>query len=176
MEQTWLVAAEWVGLALIASILAIRTRISVALMEIFVGVLAGNFLGLTMVSWANFLAGFGAILLTFLAGAEIEPEVMRRYFKEAVTIGFISFLAPFLGAMAYAYYVAGWTLQGAQIAGVALSTTSVAVVYAVMLETGLKMTLRSARSSWPPASSRIWARSRRSASSSPTTMPGWRSF
>jgi len=140
VEQTWPVAAEWVALALMASVLAIRIRISVALMEIFVGVLAGNFLGLTTMPWIDFLAGFGAIVLTFLAGAEIEPEVMKRYFKEAISIGVISFLAPFLGAMAYAYYVAGWTLQAAQIAGIALSTTSVAVVYAVMLETGLNNT------------------------------------
>ncbi|MBI3327904.1 MAG: cation:proton antiporter, partial [Nitrospinae bacterium] len=140
MEQTWLVAAEWIALALIASVLAIRTRISVALMEICMGVLAGNLLGLTTVPWTDFLAGFGAILLTFLAGAEVEPAVMKRYFKEAISIGLLSFFAPFLGAMAYAYYVAGWTLQGSQIAGIALSTTSVAVVYAVMVETGLNHT------------------------------------
>jgi Kef-type K+ transport system membrane component KefB len=42
--------------------------------------------------------------------------------------------------VAYAYYVAGWSANAAKIAGVALSTTSVAVVYAVMIETGLNRT------------------------------------
>jgi len=138
MEHTWYVATVWIGLALLASVISMRTAISVALVEICVGVLGGNFLGLDpSAEWISFLAGFGAILLTFLAGAEIEPEVLRKYGKESVSIGFFSFLLPFLGAMAYAYYVANWTLQASMICGIALSTTSVAVVYAVMVETGL---------------------------------------
>jgi Kef-type K+ transport system membrane component KefB len=138
MEQTWYVAMIWIGLALLASVISMRTAISVALVEICVGVFGGNFLGLDpKTEWISFLAGFGAILLTFLAGAEIEPEILRKYGKESLSIGFLSFLLPFLGAMAYAYYVAAWSLDQAMICGIALSTTSVAVVYAVMVETGL---------------------------------------
>ena len=138
MEQTWYVAMIWIGLALLASLISMRTAISVALVEICVGVLGGNFLGLDpKAEWISFLAGFGAILLTFLAGAEIEPEILRKYGKESLSIGFLSFLFPFLGAMSYAYYVANWSLDQAMICGLALSTTSVAVVYAVMVETGL---------------------------------------
>lgn len=138
MENTWYVAMVWIGLALLASVISMRTAISVALVEICVGVLGGNFLGLDpKAEWISFLAGFGAILLTFLAGAEIEPEILRKYGKESLSIGFFSFLLPFLGTMAYAYYVAAWSLDQAMICGIALSTTSVAVVYAVMVETGL---------------------------------------
>lgn len=138
MDHTWYVAMVWIGLALLASVISIRTAISVALVEICVGVLGGNYLGLDpRAEWISFLAGLGAILLTFLAGAEIEPEVLRKYGKESIGIGLLSFLLPFLGAMAYAYYVAGWTADAAKICGIALSTTSVAVVYAVMVETGL---------------------------------------
>jgi len=107
MDHTWYVAAVWIGLALIASVISMRTAISVALVEICVGVIGGNFLGLDPnTEWITFLAGFGAILLTFLAGAEIEPEILRKYGKESISIGFFSFLLPFLGAWAYAYYVA----------------------------------------------------------------------
>jgi Kef-type K+ transport system membrane component KefB len=138
MEHTWYVAAVWIGLALLASVISMRTAISVALVEICVGVVGGNFLGLDpKAEWISFLAGFGAILLTFLAGAEIEPEVLRKYGKESISIGVLSFLLPFLGSMAYAYYIAKWTLDAAMICGIALSTTSVAVVYAVMIQTGL---------------------------------------
>ncbi len=141
MENAWYVATIWIGLALVASIISIRTAISVALVEICVGVVGGNFLGLDPHSeWISFLAGFGAILLTFLAGAEIEPDVLRKYGKEALSIGLIAFLLPFLGTMAYAYYVAHWALQASMICGIALSTTSVAVVYAVMVETGFNET------------------------------------
>src|SRR6266702_8557269 len=127
-------------LAFVASLVSIRTGISVALIEIGMGVIGGNFLGLETSEWVNFLASFGAVLLTFLAGAEIDPDSLRVHLKAALAIGFVSFLAPFLGAWGFAYWVTGWTYQGALICGIALSTTSVAVVYAVMVETGLSRT------------------------------------
>jgi Kef-type K+ transport system membrane component KefB len=140
MDNQWFQAALWMGLALIATLLSVRIAISIALLEIMVGVLGGNFLPLERTEWVNFLAGFGSILLTFLAGAEVEPQILRKKFKESVGIGFLSFLMPFLGAMAYAYYIADWTFPEAAIAGISLSTTSVAVVYAVMIETGYNQT------------------------------------
>lgn len=141
MENTWFVAMIWIALALTASLISMRTAISVALVEICMGVIGGNYLGLDPgMEWISFLAGFGAILLTFLAGAEIEPEVIRKYGKESLFIGFFSFFLPFVGAMAYAYYVAGWSSDASKICGIALSTTSVAVVYSVMVETGLNAT------------------------------------
>jgi Kef-type K+ transport system membrane component KefB len=130
----------WMGLALLASLASIRLGVSIALTEILVGVVGGNYLGLRPNDWINWLGGFGAVLLTFLAGADIDPESMRRWWKESLVLGLIGFLAPFLGALAFAYYVAHWTLPASEIAGVALSTTSVAVVYAVMVETGLNAT------------------------------------
>jgi Kef-type K+ transport system membrane component KefB len=143
METLWLTAAIWVVLALVAGMAAKRTGVSVALVEIVVGIMAGNFLGVAPTSkteWVTFLAGFGSILLTFMAGAEIEPEVLRKYLKESLLIGFVGFLFPFIGAMMFAHYVAGWAWPASEICGIALSTTSVAVVYAVMVETGLNET------------------------------------
>ncbi|MQL51606.1 cation:proton antiporter [Desulfofundulus thermobenzoicus] len=138
--NTWLVASAWVGLALAAGMISVRTGISVAMVEIMVGVIGGNFLGLAVNEWVNFLAGLGAIILTFLAGAEVDPAVLKNKFKESASMGLVSFLFPFLATFAYTYYVAGWSLQAAQIAGIALSTTSVAIVYAVMVETRLNET------------------------------------
>lgn len=138
--DVWFTAAAWLALAILASVISIRLAVSVALVEIVVGAVAGNVLGLHATPWIDVLAGYGSVLLTFLAGAEIDPDVLRARFKESVAIGFTSFLLPFLGAMAYAYWVAGWSADAAKIAGVALSTTSVAVVYAVMVEGGLNQT------------------------------------
>lgn len=140
MENQWLQAALWMGLALIATLISLRVAISIALLEIIVGVIGGNFLPLQRTEWVNFLAGFGSILLTFLAGAEVDPEVMKKKFRESMTIGILSFLVPFLGVLAYAYYIAGWSLPEAQIAGISLSTTSVAVIYSVMIESGYNET------------------------------------
>ncbi len=139
-NNIYLTAALWVGLALVASLISIRTGISVALTEIFIGVLAGNFLHIQSNDWINFLAGFGSVLLTFLAGAEIEPAAFRRHLRASLVIGAVGFFAPFLGVFGIALWGLHWHLQAAEIAGIALSTTSVAVVYAVMVETGLNRT------------------------------------
>lgn len=140
MDNVWLVSALWLGLALIASVISIWVGISVALIEIMVGAIAGNTIGLTLAPWVNYLAGFGAILLTFLAGAEIDAAVVRKNLWSSLSIGIVGFLLPYLVVLAFARFVAGWSWPQAQIAGLSLSTTSVAVVYAVLVETGLNRT------------------------------------
>jgi Kef-type K+ transport system membrane component KefB len=140
MGSPYAIAAVWIGLALLSAVIAARVGIAVSLIEILVGVLVGNLFHLPSATWIDFLAGFGSGLLTFLAGAEIEPQVIGRHWRQTLSIGFASFLLPFLLAMLFARYVAGWDWRAAQIAGVALSTTSVAVVYAVMVETGFNET------------------------------------
>ncbi len=138
--NVWLIASIWMGLALVASVISIKIGISVALIEILVGILAGNFFGIHTAPWIDFLATFGSGLLTFLAGAEIDPGSLKRHLKPALAIGTISFLLPFLAAGAFAYWVGHWERHASYIAGIALSTTSVAVVYAVMIETQLNRT------------------------------------
>lgn len=140
MDNVWLVSALWLGLALAASVISIWVGISVALIEIMVGAIAGNTIGLELAPWVNYLAGFGAILLTFLAGAEIDAAVIRRHVWSSLSIGIVGFLLPYLGVLGFAKFVVGWSWPQAQIAGLSLSTTSVAVVYAVMVETGLNKT------------------------------------
>jgi len=146
MDNIWFIAAIWMGLAFAASLISIRTGISVALMEILLGVVAGNisFGGaqhiLKTTEWTNFLAMLGSGVLTFLAGAEIDPASLRANLRASMTIGILSFLLPFAGVWLFAQFVLGWPLHQAQVAGIALSTTSVAVVYAVMIEGGLGQT------------------------------------
>ena len=141
LENIWFIAAIWMGLAFVASLISIRLGVSVALVEILVGVIAGNFLGVHKTTeWINFLAMLGSGVLTFLAGAEIDPVSLRSNLKASFIIGILSFLLPFLGVWFFTQFVLGWQLQQAQIAGIALSTTSVAVVYAVMIEKGLSHT------------------------------------
>lgn len=144
MTDIYALAALWIGLALGAALLALWLRVANALSEIVVGVLAGAFLGTALLgvdeAWIRFLAGAGAIVLTFLAGAELDPDAFRRQWKEATAIGLISFFAPFIGCAAGAYWLLGWDTRASLLAGIAMSTTSVAVVYAVMLEFGFNRT------------------------------------
>jgi Kef-type K+ transport system membrane component KefB len=135
------VAAVWTGMALAASLISVRIGVSVALVEILVAAVLGNLphigQGIQQTEFTTFLASLGSVLLTFLAGAEIDPVSLRRHWKASLGIGFVSFLLPLAGAFAFCLLALHWDLHAAEIAGVALSTTSVAVVYAVMVETGL---------------------------------------
>jgi Kef-type K+ transport system membrane component KefB len=164
LNNVWFVACIWMGLALIASLISIRTGISVALIEIVVGLVAGNmavgFEGGTLqvglaaaqssggqlhhvlqsTEWTNFLALLGSGVLTFLAGAEIDPQSLKTNWRASLFIGVLSFAVPFGVVWFFAQYFFGWALYEAQIAGIALSTTSVAVVYAVMIEGGFSDT------------------------------------
>ena len=148
MENMLIVATVWLGLAVIAAIIAYHIHVSIALVEICLGVIAAAVaaqMGLSEYfgsskEWLKFLASSGAILLTFLAGAELDPKVMRSKKLEVTIIGIVGFLAPFLGCTAVAYYLLAWNLNASLLCGVALSTTSMAVVYAVMLETGFNRT------------------------------------
>jgi glutathione-regulated potassium-efflux system ancillary protein KefC len=148
MEQVWFSAALWLVLALVATMLSIWFRISTALSEIVVGTVAqliiGALIGTEVLGaksgWVSFLAGTGAIVLTFLAGAELDPAIFRTKWKEAMGVGLVGFFGPFLAAAAVAHYLLKWSIPASWLAGVALSTTSVAVVYAVMLEFGLNRT------------------------------------
>ena len=127
------------ALIFISSLISLKLGLSVAVIEIILGVAAGN-LGLKAEEWMLYLANFGGIVLTFLAGAEINTRLMKEKFKESFLIGAFSFIAPFTTAFFYAHYIANWSLPASLIAGTALSETSIAVVYSVLLETNLSKT------------------------------------
>jgi len=148
MLEQFTLAAMWLALAVVATILANRLKISMAIMEICVGAVAGyistQFVGLDAIhvnsEWLKFIASSGAVVLTFLAGSELDPVSLRKKLKEVSVVGLIGFLAPFLGCTAIALFLLQWNLQASLLTGVALSTTSMAVVYAVMLEYGFNKT------------------------------------
>jgi len=148
MTQIYTLATLWLGLALLATLVSVWLRIATAMSEILVGTVAQLLIGAALggavlgtdESWIKFLASTGAVILTFLAGAELDPQVMRREWKQATIVGLVAFAAPFLGCAAVARWLIGWNADASWLAGIALSTTSVAVVYAVMLEFGLNRT------------------------------------
>lgn len=148
MSSIYFIASFWFFAAVIATIIANRLKISVSLMEIttgaFISLVAAE-VGLTGKlalndQWMTFCAGMGAILLTFLAGAELNPDIMKEKAKEITIVGLIGFAAPFAGCSLIAYYLIGWDIKASLLCGIALSTTSMAVVYAVMLEYGFNKT------------------------------------
>lgn len=135
------VAAILVATVLVASTVSVEIGLSVALIELALGVVVGNAFSLDVPGWLSFVGTFAGIVLVFLAGAEVDVPQFKREWRSSLWVGGISFTAPFLAAMAFAYWGLGWTREQAEIAGIALSTTSLAVVYAVLVETGLNRTV-----------------------------------
>lgn len=149
MFDIFLIASVWLLLAIISTIVANKLKISIALIEIVIGAVFGfiafelNFVDKIHANseWLKFVASSGAILLTFLAGAELEPESLKKRFNEVSIVGLIGFLAPFIGGSLISFYFLQWDLRASLLVGVALSTTSMAVVYSVMLEYGFNKTI-----------------------------------
>jgi len=148
MIDIYFVAAFWFLSALVSTVIANRLKISNALMEITIGAVIGFVAfktGFTSklaldTDWMNFIAGIAAIMLTFLAGAELNPDSLKSKIREITIVGLVGFFAPFIGASLLAYFILGWELKSSLLTGIALSTTSMAVVYAVMLEYGFNKT------------------------------------
>lgn len=122
---------------LLSSLVSLRLGLAVAIIELIMGAIFGNLGFIHATDWMTLIATFGGILSTFLAGTEIDVDLMREKYKESFLIGFFSFLAPFVAGFLFTYFIAAWALQAALIAGIALSTTSFAVVYSVLIETDL---------------------------------------
>ena len=134
------VAALLLLLVFLASVISVEAALSVAIIEILAGVIAGSLFGIHGAPWFDFLAQSGGILLTLLAGTEVDPGLLRRKLGQGLLQGGGSFLVPFLAAAAFAAFALHWTPRASLIAGCALSTTSLAVVYAVLVETRLNAT------------------------------------
>jgi Kef-type K+ transport system membrane component KefB len=130
-------AAVLAAVVLVASMLSVELGVTVALLELTLGVVVGNVFDLSSQEWLDFIATFASIVLTFLAGMEVDPAYMRRRLEASVAIGVSSFAGPFVVASLLAYFLLDWTVKASLIAGTALSTTSLAVVYAVLVERGL---------------------------------------
>lgn len=133
-------AAALAAVVVVASVISVELGVTVALIELTLGVVVGNVFDLGTSGWLDFIAKFASIVLTFLAGMEVDSAYMRRRLPASLGIGFTSFAGPFVVASLVSYFVLDWTLKASLIAGTALSTTSLAVVYAVLVERDLTTT------------------------------------
>jgi len=124
------------SLVVLSSLISLKFGLSVAIVEVVVGSIAGNF-GLQPEAWMTYLASMGGIILTFLAGTEVDTKILRSKLKESLLIGLSSFLVPFIAVAALCYFLLNWNIDAAFIAGTALSTTSLAVIYSVLVETNM---------------------------------------
>ncbi|CAB4243430.1 Sodium:proton antiporter [Methylacidimicrobium sp. AP8] len=141
LENPWVFLSVWMGAAFLAAVIALQLRVSVALMEVLVGIAMSHLLGMDQpTEWMVFLGRMGSVTLAFLAGTEIDPRSFRHHLGSSLTIGFLSFLLPFGLIFLLAHSTLGWTPAQSVIAGIALATTSVAIVYTAVVEKGMQST------------------------------------
>jgi glutathione-regulated potassium-efflux system ancillary protein KefC len=130
-----LYGAALVALAIVTSgVIGSRLRISSSIFEVVAGVILANLLSVKLEPWLDFLGTYGGLALTFLAGSEVEFVLLRRKTKASFTIGSLAFLAPLLAEFLFLSIVTDWGFQAKLSVGLALITTSVAVVYAILTE------------------------------------------
>lgn len=121
-------------LIVIASMISIKWGISISIVEIVLGIVAGNLGLLEPESWIIYVAGLGGMVLTFLAGTEIDIDVMRKNLSECIGIGVGSFLISFVLVFIACNYLLNWPLKSALLVATALSETSIAIVYSIILD------------------------------------------
>jgi Kef-type K+ transport system membrane component KefB len=133
LDQITLVAV----VILFAGLIGVRTRISSSIFEVLAGIIVANALGMTLPSWLDLFGTFGGLVLTFMAGAEVEFVLLKSKAKESFGIGTMAFVAPLLGIFLFLTLATDWTFQARLAGSLALTTTSVAVVFAVLTEYGI---------------------------------------
>jgi len=122
-------------LIFIAAILAEITRTPTAILETLFGVFA-SLLGLEPTQMLLILGEIGGIVLMFVAGTEVEMHILRRYWRQSSLIGILSFFIPFIVSL-IGLKLIGVDLYPGLYVAVALSTTSVSIVYSALKPGGL---------------------------------------
>src|SRR5206468_10187410 len=90
------IAAVLAATILLASTISVEVGISVALIELFAGAIVGNVFDIAVPDWLSFVGSFAGIVLTFLAGAEVDVPQLKREWKASFSIGLVSFFGPFI--------------------------------------------------------------------------------
>jgi glutathione-regulated potassium-efflux system ancillary protein KefC len=130
LYPTMVVAAA----AVVAGTVGIKTRISSSIFEVGAGILIANILGIGIAPWLDFLGTFGGLILTFLAGAEVDLILLRKQARQSIIMGTMAFISPLIGIILVLTVFTDWSLNARVAGALALTTTSVAVVYAVLSE------------------------------------------
>ena len=122
----------------LAAALAFELNVSSAILEIGAGILLGVWLGdLASLGWLHFLANLGMLGLMFMAGFEVDVDRLRDTWKASIAIGVSSLAMPLAGVFLVAYYGLDLSPLAAGLVAVALSTTSLALVFHALKERGL---------------------------------------
>ncbi len=124
----------------IAGVLSSRLSVSSSIVEVAIGVVLANVMAVKIEQWVDLLATLGGLLLTFLAGVEVESRILKSRLKPSMVIGILIFVVPLIGILLSLTLLTDWSLSTKLAIGLALSDTSIAIVYTILSEYGMMRT------------------------------------
>ncbi len=124
-----------IGLSIIiAGILSIELGISVAILEIVAGLIVAYYFDISGLTWLDFLSNFGILGIMFIAGFEIDKDVLKRHYRRSLAIGLSAYFTPLIIISLISYLIFGLGMRASLLIGLATSTTSLALVYPALKE------------------------------------------
>ncbi len=121
-------------LIFIAGVLSIELYISAAVLEIIAGVIGYNVFHLEPPVFFDFIAQFGLLGIMFFAGLETDTKILKRHIRSSLQIGIMGYLFPFAGVFFISHVLLKYSIALSILISLSLSTTSLALVYAVLRE------------------------------------------
>ncbi len=118
-------------LIVVSGFVCLEFAFPVAIGEFIAGMIGGHFIDSSKVPWLKFFSYLGLLCLMFLAGFEVDIRVLKKNLARSLSIGLISFLAPYCLVILVAL-VLDFSIKEALILATALSTTSLAMVYTIL--------------------------------------------
>lgn len=126
-------------LIVLSGFTCLEIGIPVAVGEFVAGFLGETLFGLSSMPWLEFLSHLGVLSLMFIAGFEIDTPLLKKNLNKSLVIGGSSFFVPFI-LIFFLCRLLGLGESSAALVGIALSTTSLAIIFPSLREKGLLAT------------------------------------
>lgn len=123
-------------LIVLAAIIALEIRFPVAILEILMGIIASNLLNLHITPEVEFLSDLGILAIIFLAGLEIDKDILKKYMVRSVAWASLIYGVQLL-IVTVLMLALGYLLMQAFLVAIAMSATSLALAYTVVRERGI---------------------------------------
>ena len=117
-------------------IVCIEFSLPIALGEFLAGMIGSFFISPADVPWISFISDLGLLSIMFIAGFEVDAKILRLHLTRNCLVGATSFGVPF-ALLIITGLIAQFPLRETVIMTLALSTTSLAIVFTVIRETNL---------------------------------------
>jgi len=120
------------GFILFCSFIAAEVGVATSILILFGGVVAQYTILIDAPEMIAVFANIGLLTLLYMAGLEIDFDLMREEIKPALIMGFSSFIYPFSAILILTVYFIGIEPYTALLATIAISATSIAVIYPIL--------------------------------------------